>query len=220
MKLAFVGFKGSGKSTFARMLSDNVYSFATPLKEASKVLFGLDDVQSRESKEKEVAIPERLDGDRVLDSALIFFGISEDDFDNDVELPLYNATAKELVDRYWAKVLFLFGGKTITVRNILQYMGTEVGRNTFGRNMWVNNMLTRIDGKDEVVIDDCRFLNESRSLKNEGFTIIGIDRPGLEVDTHPSETQMMQYWDTMVDLTVTNDGTIQETFRNIQKHLE
>lgn len=220
MKLAFVGLKGSGKSTFAHMFTDNVYSFATPLKEASKVLFDLEDVQSREAKKMVISQPELFDSESVWDAALLFFGIEEVDLRNNEYLEVYGDYAWNLFQKFRNESLEHFRGKTMTVREILQKMGTEAGRETFGEDLWVQNMLCRMSDSDDIAIDDCRFLNEAAALKSEGFTVIGIDRPGLEVDQHPSEMEMMEHWDIMVDLTVTNDGTIQETFHNIQQSLE
>lgn len=220
MKLAFVGLKGSGKSTFAHMFTDNVYSFATPLKKATNHLFDVD-VYSSSGKQKTIQIPENIQSNRLYDACLEFFDLSDDDFLYDEELDLHGgATATDLLECFREAVQENFSGKTMTAREILQKMGTEVGRDTFGDDIWIRNMLSRIEGEEEVVVDDCRFLNEAMALRNKGFTIIGIDRPGLEVDKHPSEMEMVERWDIMVDLTVKNDGTIQETFHNIQQSLE
>lgn len=85
---------------------------------------------------------------------------------------------------------------------LLQYLGTEWGRNNYGEDVWVNALettcLSLADKHDYIIIDDVRFENEAESIRRMGGVLVMIDVPE-EVrkaripDTwrdpsHPSET--------------------------------
>ncbi len=49
-------------------------------------------------------------------------------------------------------------------------------------NVWVNNLMDRIDshekaGRTNLVVDDIRFQNEAKALKEAGFTIVYLNTP-------------------------------------------
>lgn len=85
-----------------------------------------------------------------------------------------------------------------SVRYALQTLGTEWGRHAICHNMWVENMRSRVRtflrdngwgwGEEQgVAIDDLRFDDEAKMIKQEGGKIVHIYRPGLERMTHESE---------------------------------
>ncbi|MBH45078.1 MAG: hypothetical protein CMC93_00500 [Flavobacteriaceae bacterium] len=49
-----------------------------------------------------------------------------------------------------------------------------VGR-SIDNNIWINKLIARIDG--DVIVDDVRFENEAKVLKENGFTIIYLNVP-------------------------------------------
>lgn len=67
-----------------------------------------------------------------------------------------------------------------TGRALLQQMGHEWGRN-IDQDMWVKALDSYLDimciNKNNVVIDDVRYLNEVDYIKANGGYIVGIDRP-------------------------------------------
>lgn len=110
--------------------------------------------------------------------------------------------------------------------NLLQYLGTEWGRNTYGQDVWTdcmaNVLKTYHSDSTIVVIDDLRFENEFRLLKNLGATLIRLEcseelRKGRaemwrENTSHPSETGLdhipREEWDLVLDSGVLNTRQI------------
>lgn len=94
------------------------------------------------------------------------------------------------------------------VRRLLQRMGTEVGREFFGENCWVDLAFRRIPDGSRVVFSDCRFPNEAAAIKAAGGELWRIERPGCSpVNAHPSETALDEY---AFDWYITNDGTLDD----------
>lgn len=86
------------------------------------------------------------------------------------------------------------------VRRLLQVLGTEVGRELLGENIWVEAARRRIQdltghGRD-VVITGVRFPNEVELFNswlyddNIAATTVFVTRPGLPPATHASETSV------------------------------
>ncbi len=95
-------------------------------------------------------------------------------------------------------------------RELLQRLGTEVGRELYGENFWVERVTRQIHNGDRVVITDVRFPNEEAAVRNLGGKIYRIVRPGTEaVNTHISDTGIDRLF---VDAIIPNNGTI-EAFR-------
>jgi hypothetical protein len=80
---------------------------------------------------------------------------------------------RETRDEWWSKRL----KQDITPRWVLQYWGTEVVRKSFHDDMWVASLENRLrQSTDDIVITDCRFLNELNTIKNVGGTLIRVQR--------------------------------------------
>lgn len=83
-----------------------------------------------------------------------------------------------------------------TLRKFEQVLGTEVGREIFGEDHWVNLLDDRYSygENDNIVISDCRFPNEYNWIKNRDGIIINVVRPHLDdADMHESETHELGY---------------------------
>ncbi len=121
-----------------------------------------------------------------------------------------DAAAKEQVDPR-------FG---VTYRHMLQTLGTEWGREHIHQDVWVIVALTetiprleREKGYRDWVVTDVRFLNEARLLKEAGFTLVRITRPGSSTgvsENHQSETEQDEI---EVDVTIDNSGTLEDLER-------
>lgn len=106
-------------------------------------------------------------------------------------------------------------------RTILQRLGTEVGRNLIGGNVWVESTIRRIN-KDRpltnrIVITDTRFPNEADAVKrmSPDNLVVRVHRDGvLAQSDHPSETSM-DGWS--YDDHIYNDGTIEEIADSVVK---
>ena len=101
------------------------------------------------------------------------------------------------------------GAKTYgEARRLLQVFGTEVGREMFGENFWVNIAMTGIDSGDNVVFTDVRFPNEAWAISRIGGQVWRVNREGVEaVNTHPSE-HALDGWD--FDRVINNNGTLND----------
>ena len=119
--------------------------------------------------------------------------------------------AKETIDERWG----------MTPREIMQKLGTEVGR-CIHKDVWVLNFCYRI--KDQnfekncpnptiVLVTDTRFPNEVEIPKKilSKIITIRVNRPGMPptpFDSHPSETSLDSYddWDYLIN----NFGTLKD----------
>lgn len=98
-------------------------------------------------------------------------------------------------------------------RRLLQYMGTEVGRNIFGENFWVDLAFKSCEGEQKVVFSDCRFPSEYIAIRNHGGRLWRINRQGFgPVNNHVSETALDNY---NFDNYIQNDGTLEDLTRTV-----
>jgi hypothetical protein len=84
---------------------------------------------------------------------------------------------REQVDPWWAERLNI---PTLTPRWILQYWGTEVCRRGFHDDIWIASLENKLrTSRDDVVVSDCRFPNEIKSIKDAGGIIVWVKRGAL-----------------------------------------
>lgn len=88
---------------------------------------------------------------------------------------------RDQVDQWWANRLNI---PHLTPRWVLQYWGTEVCRNGFHQDIWVASVENRLrNTTSNVVITDCRFINEVKAIKNAGGLTVRVER-GLKPSWH------------------------------------
>lgn len=100
-------------------------------------------------------------------------------------------------------------------REFLQRFGTEMGRNTFGQNFWVEQWkdawvalsVLDPDAAVNIVAPDVRFQNEAVYIKNAEGYIVEIVREGYEPDGHASEEPLPRNF---IDAQIINNGTLNE----------
>lgn len=98
-------------------------------------------------------------------------------------------------------------------RRLLQRMGTEVGRETFGQDFWVNQAMNGVGKYSKIVFTDVRFPNEFRSIKNREGIMLRIVKPGVSaVNGHASETALDNF---TFDGIIVNDGSKTDLFKKI-----
>jgi len=210
MIVGFVGFIGSGKDTAADYLVNfHGYrrdSFANTLKDAVANVFGWDRVllEGRTAEAREW---------------------------------------REQVDTWWAQRLNM---PKLTPRWVLQYWGTEVCRQGFHDDIWIASVENKMrKTADNIVISDVRFPNEIRAIHNAGGKVIRVKRgpepewydaaisansgPNgnaswslskaklAQLKIHASETAWVGG---NIDITISNDGTIDELFAAIKNQVE
>lgn len=98
------------------------------------------------------------------------------------------------------------------VRVLLQRLGTEVGRQLIGDNVWVDATFRRIDREclptDDIVITDTRFKNEAAIIAERGGYVVRVNRPGVgPAGDHPSEVDLDDY---NFDAVIENNGTLDD----------
>jgi hypothetical protein len=88
----------------------------------------------------------------------------------------------------------------MTVRDLLQKLGTDACRNGLHKNTWVNALMAdyepvAFEQPSNWIITDTRFPNEAQAIKKAGGIVIRVDRPGVKpVNPHKSETSLDD-WD-------------------------
>lgn len=93
------------------------------------------------------------------------------------------------------------------IRGMLQRLGTEVGREMFDPDFWVNYALDNAPDGSKIVFADCRFPNEADAIRRLGGKVIRINRPGVSaVNAHISETALDDY---AFDVIMENSGDIE-----------
>jgi hypothetical protein len=144
---------------------------------------------------------------------------------------------REQKDAWWSERL----GMDITPRWVLQYWGTEVCRKAFHDDIWIASLENKLrNSKDDIVISDCRFPNEIKSIKAAGGIVIRVKRGDdpewykdaadmnagdrcmnymtakvrmQKLGIHASETAWVG---TKFDAVLTNDGTIDELMAKVK----
>lgn len=98
-----------------------------------------------------------------------------------------------------------------TMRQFLQRFGTEMGRNTFGYDFWVDQwedyLYRNSIHTDNIVVSDVRFKNEAEKIQHMGGTVVRITRPGYEPDGHASEEPLPRI---LIDAEINNNGTLDD----------
>ena len=132
------------------------------------------------------------------------------------------------------------GVPNFTPRLALQLLGTEVLRNHFDQDIWLNSLEYRIRKQSSdapcVVVSDARFRNELDLIKNMGGKIIWVQRGELPEwyetaktahsnvvsrkimettykDVHESEWNWAGY---PVDYVIDNNGTLEDLEKKVQ----
>jgi hypothetical protein len=84
---------------------------------------------------------------------------------------------REQVDPWWAERLNM---PNLTPRLMLQLWGTEVCRRGFHDDIWIASLENKLrNSKDDIVISDCRFPNEIKSIRAAGGIIVWVKRGPL-----------------------------------------
>lgn len=122
-------------------------------------------------------------------------------------------------DSYWvryselhARVGYDESKKNPEVRRLLQALGSEVGRDLMGENVWLNKVLEEVNEQLEidknVVVTGIRYPNEMRAFKALSGESLWVTRPGVQaVNTHSSDNTLTQL---DFDILCENTGTLED----------
>ena len=109
--------------------------------------------------------------DTLKDSVAAVFGWPRHLLEGDTE---ESRTWREQVDPWWATRLHI---SHLTPRWVLQQWGTEVCRMSFHDDIWAASVENRIRNNPiNIVIPDCRFPNEVRTVRNLGGEVWWVKR--------------------------------------------
>lgn len=97
----------------------------------------------------------------------------------------------------------------MSVRQILQQLGTEVGR-SIHPDVWIRHAIRRwtprLERGQDVVVSDLRFVNEAKAVHWDGGKVWGVGRPGyVALTDHASERD---YPKIPKDHVIVNDGDL------------
>jgi hypothetical protein len=88
-------------------------------------------------------------------------------------LTLEDRLWREEIDVYWAKT---YNIPYLTPRYVLQYFATDLFRKHFHEDIWVNIIGTTLNKYKNIVISDCRFINEINMIIKNGGQILHVHR--------------------------------------------
>lgn len=104
----------------------------------------------------------------------------------------------------------------LSVRQLLQYFGTEIMRYYFGDRLWI--LSTYRQGSKNLIISDLRFKVELEESKKKGGSIIYIHRPGCKIGTHASERELADIYENKeYTYLINNSGNLKDLFNNVKK---
>ena len=104
---------------------------------------------------------------------------------------------------------------------MLQQVGTDLFRNQFHNNTWVNATFANYQN-DNWIFTDVRFPNEAESIKDKGGIIIRVERPNLLNNQnninleHISEKSLDDY---KFNYYICNDSSIENLIEQIKNIL-
>lgn len=103
----------------------------------------------------------------------------------------------------------------MTVRQLLQKLGTEAMREGLHPDVWVNALFADYTLLDHWIITDVRFPNEVQELIRRKGVLIQVVRPNNPhpVSDHPSETALNDY---LFPYTIVNDGDLNDLINKVR----
>ena len=206
MIIGLSGHIGVGKDTVGNIIKEldidsnwQIKKFASKLKQIATILTGIPSEMFEDQEFKKTYLGEEWTLKTKTDHTLIKDG---------------KATMAEITTR-------------MTVRDMLQKLGTEAMRNGLHPDTWINALMCnykKVKDKDEEysypnwIITDVRFPNEYDAIKSKGGIIIRINRNESEKKStkHVSETALDGY---IYDYVINNDSDINSLTKEIIKML-
>lgn len=102
-------------------------------------------------------------------------------------------------------------------RELLQRMGTEVGRSIFGENFWVDQAMKKALQYDKAVITDIRYPNELKAVLEASGQVWRVVKDNVQaVNRHPSETSLDDY---NFEYIIFNNDTIESLYESVDSFM-
>lgn len=174
-----------------------VTSFARPLKEVLSIILGVpaEKFEDRDFKENYCVD---------FNSNKIY---------NIKEAPDKLLTDKELSKLIDNKMYYDIADHYLTIRQVMQYFGTQICREFISNKIWINATLTQ----NNLIISDLRFKKEFEELDyHKSFRVL-LERPGCNPGNHASEREIMDLKSNRTfEGYVNNNGTLKDLFYKIK----
>ena len=168
------------------------FSFATPLKEILAIILGVDvkKFEDRYFKEHTYVNLNDLEICDILKTPYL----SDNEF---------NRYSKNL-DPFFTRQ------HQLTIRQLMQFVGTDVLRTFLSDELWINSTLRKPGNK---IISDLRFKVEFNAVKKYDGIIIYIRRPIAKAGNHASEKEVVDlYENNSFDYVIENTESLKELF--------
>jgi len=78
---------------------------------------------------------------------------------------------RDTVDEWWAERLNI---SDFTPRKAMQLIGTDLFREHFNKDIWVNTLRRKISHQKNIVVSDVRFLNEIKAIRQENGILVEV----------------------------------------------
>lgn len=204
MIVAFTGTKGSGKDTAgAHLIKQYEFerrAFADPLKKAVAALFNIPFWEIEQHKND--------------DTVHVAVGYKNKPTFHESSDGITPNAPSQMPDNMWSPI------SSYSFREMLQRFGTEMGRDVFGTDFWVDLTLP-VGGYyagRKIVITDCRFQNEVDRIHEIGGMVCRIIRPDTtEEVSHASEATTLLKG---IDYEIGNDTTMSDFLAEVDTMLD
>ena len=215
--ITLAGKKQVGKDTSAQYIKQilgedrtHIVHFADALKDACVLIFGIqrEDMETEVGKQKLTQVPWPFAYKHGFGDA----ELRKDGIESTADVWVPYTHSGPLSWHHPSTHQGAEGPKFMTVREVLQFVGTNLFRNQLEPDVWVQSVYRKKYREDDVVVvADCRFPNEADFARKHGI-LISIEREtGLEGDAHASETALDGY--TGYHHAIDNNGSFDELRR-------
>lgn len=184
--IVIAGKKQVGKDTSALHLkkileeggsSVEVVAFAKPLKAFCQNVLGITEEQLSGTNDQKNSLTKYM-WDNMPSEIRERYSLEEDSSGHLPDGPRVNGTRR--IPR----------SGSMTAREVIQTFGTDIIRNYYDDNVWVNCVFDRTYDTDVVIVTDCRFRNEKAAADRNNAVTILITRDTGFTDTHATENDL------------------------------
>lgn len=188
--------------TNALLREDLVIHFADPLKQVLSIITGLSIEQINANKDKGYYLwdKQKLIGDNYPDD--------------------YKRVDIESLNKFGLPI-FVFGNNAkiaISIRTLLQYLGTNIMKERFDKNVWIRptiNKAHEISNRYSLcIIPDVRFKDEEEAIHNIGGKVISIWRDDAYIEYHNSN-HVSEEININADYSIRNNSSLQDLYNEI-----
>ena len=106
---------------------------------------------------------------------------------------------------------------SLTIRQLMQYFGTEICQKHFGKKVWINTVL---NNPNKLIISDLRFKAEAEAVKQKNGLLVYVYRPEIQPGNHASEKEVIELLnDKTFDMIIKNNSSLESLFYKVKSCL-